>query len=180
MKKIILLITLSFLFIMPVLASEQVDDFTVKINLQKDGSLNIEESILYNFDDLQKHGIYRTIPYKYKARGGNYNLRLSDISVRNEKGNSYNFSISQENGKKKIKIGDADKLVSGRKIYIITYKVNRAINYFENHDELYWNVVGDEWEVPIMQSKATVFFEHTLPSSEIRDECFSGRLGLSR
>ena len=166
-----------FLFIMPALASEQVDDFTVKINLQKDGSLNIEESIFYNFDDLQKHGIYRIIPCKYKARGGNYNLRLSDINVRDEKGNSYNFFISQKNGKKKIKIGDADKLVSGRKKYIITYKVNRAINYFENHDELYWNVVGDEWEVPIMQSKATVFFEHALPSSEIKDECFSGRLG---
>ena len=176
MKKIIILVVLSFFLAIPVLATERVDDYDVKINLNEDGSLDIEEHILYNFDSNKRHGIYRTIPYKYEKNGYNFNLRISDIKVYDKDGGSYHFKISNDAKNKKIKIGDADKLVSGIKEYIIRYKVKRAIGYFDDYDELYWNVVGDKWGVPIMQSKLTVFFEKHLEAKDVKMKCFSGTL----
>ena len=159
MKKIIILffIIIGLCVYMPVLAQEIIDDFSVEIKINTDASINVVEKIGYDFGDLQKHGIYRDIPYKYKARGGNYNLRFSDIKVTDEKGNSYEYEVSNYGKNKRIKIGNADKYVSGKKSYIISYKVKRVINFFDNHDELYWNATGNDWTVEIKNQKQRFF-----------------------
>jgi len=170
----------SFFFINPVWAEEQVKDLSVNININEDSSINIEENILYDFGGLKKHGIYRTIPYKYNYKGSSFDLRLSNIKVYDEDGQSYNFKINNEGKYKKIKIGDADKLVEGVKKYIIRYKVKRAITYLDDYDEFYWNVIGNKWEVPILQSKATVFFQKKIKAEDLKIECFSGLLGSQK
>ena len=162
---------------MPVLASEQVDDFTATIKINPDSSLEITEQITYNFGDEERHGIYRDIPYKYKARGGNYNLRLSDFAVVDGAGEPVKFDVSNNKNYKRIKIGSASELVSGIKVYKISYRVERAVNYFPEYDELYWNVTGDEWEVPIMQSKARVILPAVSPEDSLQVECFAGPVG---
>ena len=44
-----------------------------------------------------------------------------------------------------IRIGDADVEISGRHTYTLTYRVEGALNAFPDHDELFWNAIGDEW-----------------------------------
>jgi len=39
--------------------------------------------------------------------------------------------------------------VTGVHSYVISYRVGGALTYFSDHDELYWNVTGNEWDVPI-------------------------------
>ena len=129
-------------------ATERIDNFDVTIKMNADASIDVTEQIDYNFGSLQKHGIYRDIPVKYQARGGSYSLRISDISVADEMGAAYDFGVSDKGSEKEIKIGNADALVTGSKVYIIRYKIKRAINYFDDHDELYWNATGNEWTVP--------------------------------
>ncbi len=93
MKKfIILLFVIVMLFIAaPVLAQEAINNFNVTIKINVDSSIDVTEEIIYDFGNLQRHGLYRDIPVKYKARGGNYNLRISDISVTDNNGELYNF-----------------------------------------------------------------------------------------
>jgi len=57
-----------------VLAAEKINSFDAVIKINQDASLEVSEKIKYDFGNIQKHGIFRTIPVKYKARGGNYNL----------------------------------------------------------------------------------------------------------
>jgi len=156
---------------------EIIDDFVVTIDIMKDSSLFVTEEISYDFGLGQKYGIFRDIPYKYKVRGGNFSLRLSKISVSNEFGEEYDFSVNKKGNYKSIKVGDADTFVSGKKKYIIKYKINRALNFFADYDELYWNVTGNEWTIPIKQSRAVVNFPVSLNEDKIKAQCFSGKSG---
>lgn len=158
-------------------AMEKIDNFETFIQINSDASLDIEEQIDYNFGSLQKHGIFREIPIKYKARGGNYNLRISDIDVRDGKNQKYDFKITYPGNYAKIKIGDADKYVTGEKTYIINYKIKRAINYFDYCDELYWNTTGNEWQIPIEKSKAIIFLPEKIEKEKLKTTCFTGFLG---
>lgn len=183
MKKIIIalsfLISLSFyIFAFPnFVKAEQIDNFDVTITINEDASINIIERIDYDFGDLDRHGIYRDIPYKYKARGGNFKLGVSALDVSDLDGKKYNYEISNQLSYKRIKIGDADKMVSGKKSYIISYKVEKAINYFDDHDELYWNATGNEWEVPILNSSVLVVVPKGVNKKDVSYECYSGVLG---
>jgi len=40
--------------------------------------------------------------------------------------------------------------------YVITYRVENAILYLKDHDELYWNVTGNYWKAPILEASADV------------------------
>ncbi|MDD5639550.1 MAG: DUF2207 domain-containing protein [Candidatus Pacebacteria bacterium] len=132
--------------------AEEISNYQVDIQVNQDATVNIKENILYDFENEQRHGIIRAIPYQYKNSAGNFNLRYENFSVKDENNNDYNFSISFEDKNYKVKIGDEDILVTGQKNYIINYTVKRAIGYFENHDELYWNAIGNEWTVPIKKA----------------------------
>ncbi len=179
MKKYLLafVVLAGLLLALPVFAQEQIDNYDVTININQDATINVSEKIDYNFGDLERHGIFRYIPIKYKARGGNFNFRISDISVTDETGSSYTTDITYPGNDVNIKIGDADILVTGKKTYFINYTINRAINYFNDHDELYWNVTGDQWPVPILKSSAKIILPIGFAESQVMKQCFSGPYG---
>lgn len=174
-----LIVSLFFLTLFPFFPvfAEEVLDFDQTININKDSSLDIRETIAYDFGDLEKHGIYREIPYRYEARGGNFKLRIDDVSVQDGAGNDLDFETSKEGNDLRIKIGDADKTISGQQTYVIGYRVRRAINFFADHDELYWNVVGDKWQADIAQSKATLVLPEIVKEEQLKMDCFSGAYG---
>ncbi|MCK9578513.1 DUF2207 domain-containing protein [bacterium] len=152
--------------------AEEISDYKVEIQVNQDSAVNVKETIIYDFGDEERHGIYRDLPYKYKNSAGSFNLRYKDFSVKNEKGDDYNFSISRTGDSYNIRIGDEDVLVTGKKEYVISYTVNRAITYFSDHDEFYWNAVGTEWNVPI--AKATVIMNGF---GIINTKCYLGKYG---
>ena len=155
-------------------AEERIWRFDVDIRINQDASVEFTEKIDYDFGDSEKHGISRNIPLKYEARGGNYNLRMRNVSVADEKGVPYNFQVSWDGGDKVIRIGDEDRTITGRHIYVIRYKIERSINYFSDHDELYWNATGNDWKVPILEAGVNVFFPVEIEKEEAAIRCFSG------
>src|SRR3989344_538043 len=95
-------------------AAEQISQFNATINIRSDSAIEVTESIAYDFGNEQRHGIFRYIPIQYKARGGNFSLRISDISVVDEKGLPYQFTTSYPGSNVQIKIGDPDVSITGR------------------------------------------------------------------
>ncbi len=178
-KNFIFILAAFALFLLPIkaLAAESIDKYYTNIQLNRDGSVQVEENILYDFGDAERHGIYRDITVAYKARGGNYKLRVSDISVTDEFDNQYNFESSYPGNYLRLKIGDADKTISGRHWYKISYTVKRGINYFSDHEELYWNATGNEWQVPIGEAKTTVYLPGEFDENEIQRTCYFGGFG---
>lgn len=156
---------------------ESVESFITVIAINQDGALDVTEKITYNFGELEKHGIFRNIPVKYKARGGNYSLRVSNVNVQDENENNQPFEAYYVGDDLEIKIGDPDFFVSGKKTYVINYSLERAINFFKNHDELYWNVNGTGWKVPIKEIGALITLPKQTDVSQVNFECFSGEYG---
>ena len=170
-KTLFLLISLFFIT-SPILA-EEIQNYETSITINTDASISVQEKILYDFGFLQRHGIYRDIPYKYNARGGTFTIQISDVSVLDETGNKYIFTTSTQNNDFKIKIGDPDSYISGQKTYIINYKVKKAINYFSEHDELYWNAIGGNWLIDINKSLIKI---NVPQSNGITYACYYGQI----
>ena len=95
-KKTLLLVAIigAFFIAKTGLAAEKINSFDVTIKINQDSSLEIEESINYDFGKASRHGIYREIPIKYRARGGNYGIRISDVSVVNKNNRPYQIRTS--------------------------------------------------------------------------------------
>lgn len=153
--------------------AELISDYQTEITVASDSTIQVVETITYDFGATQRHGIIRDIPYKYKARGGTFKLRMDDFAVTDAAGEAVNFSQSSSGGEVHLKIGDADKLVTGQQVYKIAYTVRRAVNYFDTHDELYWNAIGTGWDVPILKGGAVIHG----PAVITQTECYTGPEG---
>src|SRR4030042_4464826 len=167
--------SISFALAQSSVSVERIISFSGEIKVNFDSTINVKEIITYDFGEQQKHGIFRFIPVRYKARGGNFNLRLSGIKVTDENSAPYNFTVSRRNNVE-IKIGNQDLLVTGQKAYEINYTIRRAVNYFPDHDELYWNFTGDQWQIPIESSSLKVILPEAAKEN-LQYKCFQGVFG---
>lgn len=177
MKRIILSIIVALCFVFPVFAEEKIDNFDVAIRVNLDGTVNVAEKITYDFGTDQRHGIYRDIPFiKINKENKKFKLTFDNVTVTDNNKKPYNF-ITSENGENlSIKIGDADTYVSGVVIYNITYTVSGALTYFDTFDELYWNVSGNGWAIPINNISAIVVLPKEI-SEGIETVCYTGIQG---
>lgn len=151
-----------------------INNFESKINVTKTGEVLVVESIVVDFGSLQKHGIFRDIPFAYTTFSGE--KIYTKIEVDNVTSNSGNipFEVFKEGDFVRIKIGDPDKTTSGVQTYQITYTATGVLRAFDDYDEIFWNVTGNKWEVPIQKAKASA----TLPEDGITQlTCFEGSLG---
>jgi len=181
MKKIFFLALFLLLFAFSAAqASESIDNFAIDIVINKDSSLQVAETITYDFAEFSRHGIYRDIPYKYHVRGSNYKLNFTDIDVVDEFGRAYPFTVSHIGRIMRVKIGDPNLLVRGKKVYVIKYKVKGVINYFSDYDELYWNITGNDWSVPIKKVSAYVHLPSVSLPDDLRFKCFVGSAGSNK
>lgn len=164
-----------------------INNFDARIVLNQDRSLTITEVINANFL-VDKHGIFRIIPYIYSASGKTINSKLTVLEVSNEMGEPINYTVENYNKSKKIKIGSADKTVRGNQSYVIKYKVDGVTQEYNGEPEIYWNVTGDEWEVPIAKVSAKVVSNfgkiiktkcYGCETSNSNLAVFNGRMGMT-
>jgi len=146
--------------------------------------LTVKETIEVDFF-VPKHGIFRIIPVIYTNEGRTIRAQLKVLSVTDENGQQYQYQTSRYNQSVKIKIGDynqsvkikigdPERTITGPQTYVIKYKINKVLLSYKDHDEVYWNVTGHEWDTVI--KKASVVVES--PYAEItKASCFSGRAG---
>ena len=159
-------------------AGEEIQSFDSLIQIQSDGSLLITETIDYDFDDLERHGIFREIQMEFaNQEGTKFETPISVLSVTDQFSNPYKYSTSKSNGLYSIKIGDANKYVSGIRTYKITYEIQSAVEGFSDHDEVYFNVTGNDWQVPIEKVTATILYPEGANPQNMKVACFTGSFG---
>ncbi|MDP2789761.1 MAG: DUF2207 domain-containing protein [bacterium] len=159
----------------PLLSTEQIKNFFAGITIREDGSLQVVETIQYDLGTYPKHGIYRTLPYQYTRNGAAHNLRYSIESVTDEQGNAIPKKVQTTGGYVKVRIGYPKATITGVQTYIITYTVQRAIRFSDAQDELYWNVTGNEWTVPIRAASVTIITPSGVTFTNT--VCYTGAVG---
>ena len=105
-----------------------------------------------------KHGIYRTIPLTNTITRLDGTTNKNRAKISNVKVND-NYTTSIEDGNYKIKIGSASVTLTGKKQYEISYNYNIGKDKSDNYDELYFNIIGDEWDTVI----GNITFTITMP-----------------
>lgn len=147
------------------------------IAVSVDGTLLVEETIVARFSGSW-NGIYRTIPVEYRTpQGLNYTLRLDVESVTDDQGRTLKVESARERHYRRLQIWVPDATDTTRTI-TLRYRVNNGLRFFDQHDELYWNVTGDEWDVPIEAAAALV----RLPAavSGVKATAFQGAYGSTQ
>ncbi|KKS31573.1 hypothetical protein A2380_00850 [candidate division WWE3 bacterium RIFOXYB1_FULL_43_24] len=174
----ILIFSLFIFFAARVSAQELIQALQIDSVVNKDGTVRITETMLYDFGNEQRHGIFRYIPYKKVNQDGkSYVMDITVEGVSDEKGNGYRYSVTKSGNDLTIKIGDPDKTVSGQHIYIISYRVNGSLTYFDTYDEFYWNGIGSGWDIPINLVRAEVNFGQSFGEGELDGVCYTGLEG---
>jgi len=172
---------LAFLLFLPATSfakSWQISDFHDSMTVTHDGSLAVSERITLQFEG-EWHGIHRTIPVEYPGpHGTNYTLFLKVTSVTDENGNKLRYDSHTSNGYRDLKIY-IPNAVDATRIVQIDYLVRNAIRYFDNYDEFYWNVTGNDWPVPIEHASAFVRFPENAAGS-LRAQAFTGTYGSTQ
>lgn len=186
MKKFLLSIFVS-LFLLPctlVSAQDPFSDqrqitlFKSTITVEKNTEINIREEITYYFPGYN-HGIIREIPTDYKTGGGfkrPTTLTLNDLYYypKGETALSNTmYERSSKMGYSIFKIGDPETTITGEYTFVIDYTLHNAVNFFDDHDEIYLNITGNGTDVPINKSYAEI----KLPGEITEKICFTGMVG---
>ena len=179
MKKLFYILLIALFFCLPSYGqqSERIIRFHSDIAIDTDGRIEVAEHIkVYAAGKEIKRGIYRKIPLSRKNNKGksvpvDYNVLAVKCNGADSK-----YRIERESGNLFIYIGDADVLLkAGEYDYTIVYESYGQIGFFDDFDELYWNVTGNEWSFPIEKASAAI----TLPGNAkgIKAACYTGVKG---
>lgn len=145
-----------------------IDKYDINIVVNENNTFDIKETITAYFN-VSKHGIFRTIPLKNTVERLDGTVSKNRTQVTNVKVNK-EYTTSKEDGNYKIKIGSADYTVRGSQEYVIEYTYNLGKDPSKDYDEIYYNIIGTEWDAPI----GNVTFSITMPK-----DFDSSKLGFS-
>lgn len=147
------------------LADEYIESFHSDIDVRRNGDLVVTETIVVRAEGKSiRRGIYRDFPTRYQnAQGRSVSVGFEVLSVQRD-GSKEPYHIKNQSNGKRVYIGDQNTFLSpGFYEYKINYTTTRQLGFFDEFDELYWNVTGTGWEFRIERASARV----TLPDTFI-------------
>jgi uncharacterized membrane protein len=151
-----------------------IERFDAHIVVGRDGGVDITETITAKFTGSW-NGIYRTVPVEYHTpQGFNWTLRLELLGATGPEGQGLKVEGKRERHYIKYKIWVPGAENTTRTV-MLRYRAKNALRFFEGHDELYWNVTGDEWDVPIEAASARI--ELPEAATGVRAVAFNGVYG---
>ena len=155
--------------------SWRISNFQDTITVNPDGSALVNETITLVFVG-EWHGIHRTIPIEYPGPDGtNYQLFIDIKSITDENGAKLKYDSSTSGAARDLKIYIPDAVDATRTVDI-AYRVRNGTRFFDQYDEFYWNVTGNDWPVPIDHATASVHLPDSA-SGSLRAQAFTGVYG---
>jgi hypothetical protein len=123
-------------------AVEEILHWNSHIEVAADGSMVVTETIKVRAEgDQIRRGIYRDFPTVYKDRfGKKVVIDFEILSVKRD-GQPESYHTEKRSNGVRTYVGRQDVFLErGEYTYDITYRTDRQLGFFEEHDELYWNV----------------------------------------
>lgn len=170
-----------FFILLPFFAfsqAERIEDFSADIKIQEKGDIIVTETMtVYSTGDIFKRGIVRQLPTQKKDKAGNRSSVKYDLLSVEKDGLPSKYHTKNSGGNFEIYVGEKSVFLSPNKSYTyqLTYRVEHTIGFFENYDELYWNVTGLDWVIPIDSASAVIHLP--LGANEVQSACYTGGFG---
>lgn len=174
--RILLSWLLFFSSLVLVAQEEKITSFHSDITVAESGSLTVRETIqIYAAGDIFKRGITRALPLTRRDIDNNrigVDYIIREVLV---DGKPVNYFTEKEGGDLVVYVGERDRYLSpGNYRYEILYETAGQIGFFDDYDELSWNVNGLSGKT--MDSVGAVV---RLPAGAdvISSHCYTGRQG---
>ena len=157
--------------------NERITSFHSDMVIDVDGTVRVTEHIaVYAAGREIKQGIVRKIPLYRTDRNGKrkkVDIQMISVQFNNSKINS---RIDRETDDILVYTADHDVFLEpGTYLYTITYESRGHIDFFDEFDELCWNVTGNDWKFPIEKATANVRLPGNLTA--INTTCYTGESG---
>ena len=161
----------------PAGAQERILSFDSEIWVHTDSTMTVRETIaVQSAGQKIKRGIYRDFPTVYEdARGNRVEVGFEVLRVLRG-GRPEPYHTERRSNGVRVYIGSKDVFIpKGRHTYMIEYRTNRQLGFFDDFDELYWNVTGNGWDFAIEGASAQVH----LPEGArvLNHAAYTGRMG---
>jgi len=160
-------------------ADERILDYHTDVIVHPDASITITETIKVRAEGKQiKRGIYRDFPVRYAGRDRSRVVApLEIVGVRRD-GRPEPYHTERKDPFLRIYAGRKNVFLDhGVYTYTLTYRARRLLGFFADHDELYYNVTGNEWAFPIDRASCTVTLPDGVPAGKVGHEAYTGPKG---
>ena len=165
------------------LIAERITNYEVTVQINKNGTLTVNEVIDYDFDGAAKHGIYRDIPLRSKKNGVDIYKSYIKMNSIKRNGISEEYSTQLFDEGIRYKVGSAKKFVEkGVNKYEFNYMIYNAVFEKNGIYQVYFNAIGQFWKVPIEKAIVNIKFGNGKPvtENEIKQlDIFTGEYGQS-
>ncbi|HEX6689884.1 MAG TPA: DUF2207 domain-containing protein [Burkholderiales bacterium] len=160
-------------------AAERVLDFHSEIRVAADGVITVTEVIVVQAEGQRlRRGIQRDFPADYHDRNGARVIVPLEVLRVSRNGELERHTLEQAENGVRLVTGDRDSpLRYGRHTYEIRYRTARQVSFHGAHDELYWNVNGNDWILPLDNISAEVVLPKAVPAASLKAEAFTGPVG---
>ncbi len=128
----------------PASAREEILSFVSDIKVERDGALNVTETIKVRAERQQiRRGIYRDFPTRLIRDDGLYQKMGFEVVEVLKNGSPEPYHLEWQGFGTRVYIGSENVIIpKGLYTYTIRYRTKRQLRFFAEHDELYWNVTG--------------------------------------
>ena len=178
-KHFLFFISLYSVFVSIAFADERILSFQSEIHVKEDSTMQVVETIRVKAERKKiNRGIYRDFPIKYKDRfGNNYKVGFEIVKVQRD-GHGEDYHTQSLSNGIRIYFGHKDRILSpGEYTYTFSYRTNRQLGFFDEYDELYWNVTGNDWDFPIDKASAEIYLPQAVTAEVVTAEAYTGRQG---
>ena len=164
-------------------SEERILRYDVRIEVHEDASMTVVEDIFVHATGQSvQRGIYRDFPTRFPAEmSGTHLVAPFEVLSVTRDGEPEPFELMTVRGPEgrmgvQVRVGQADRLleVPADYLYSITYRTGRWILFGEGTDQLYWNVTGNGWTLPIDQASAGVRLPEGISPDDVRLESWTG------
>jgi uncharacterized membrane protein YgcG len=159
-------LALGLLLAVPVHARQDrsiaLERFDAEIRVHTDGRAEVVETLDIEFRGSW-NGIFREISLEHRtAQSRRDRLQLEVLAVTDAQGSPLRHESRRAGNRRELQIWVPGAENATRRI-VIRYAMTNALRFFDDatyreggHDELYWNLTGNEWDMPIRNVSARV------------------------
>ncbi len=165
------------------LASEAIEDYAVRIKIEPDTSLSIQEDLLVRVENVAiNHGIYRDLlarPPAATGTAGRTKIRYQIEGARLD-GQPVPWFVRASSEAVRVYIGDGDRIVPpGLHKFTLSYRVRYAVLQSGERARLDWNLTGNSWRFPIHAARLRLYLPPELSAADVHGRVFYGPLGAT-
>lgn len=172
---------LSIVFCGMTCADERIFNWDSDITINADATMTVADQLTINVENRNIiHGPKRSFPTRYHDEHGfNYNVGFEVKRVLQD-GKSVPFKVVNYMNGKMVYVGDKSRIVMpGIHVYTIIYTTNRQLGFFQNHDELYWNVTGNDTLLIVDKIRVAVHLPEKVKAEVLKAEAYTGTFNRS-